>query len=126
MQIEEDCTSSPAKKISSIPRNLPGFENSDLKSTSWNPHRLSVDYVPTITTNEKYSSRKSSTNSSVNQNKTNKKIKKKKLRTPCEIFKDAIPKMSKPLAIICCIANILTPGIGKRSIRFNYSIRLKF
>jgi hypothetical protein len=118
MEIEQDKTSSSSKqtKINSnqVPRNVSEYESSNKKSPNWN--RLSVDYIPSITTQEKFSSRlnsSSSINSTTNQKTTIKKLNKKKLRTPCQIFKDAIPKMSKPLAIICCIANILIPGLGK-------------
>lgn len=47
-----------------------------------------------------------------NSNSSNMTKKKTKFQNPCKIFRRAIPKMPKPLAILCCITNIFIPGSG--------------
>ena len=128
MQLAED--KNPFSSLEEKPLRTNETENcvsqklSDCENSNSGPkiiiknNRLSIDDTVPPNINEKHAqnSRKSSTNSSLTQKSANPKLNNKKLKSPCKIFRDAIPKMSKPLAIICCVSNVLVPGLGK--IRF--------
>ena len=98
---------------------LPNNERNKLNVKSSINSKFSED--SSILNDRSTISRKSST---ISAQKITKKEIKKKVQTPCKVFRKAIPRMPKPLAILCCIANIFLPGSGNIFLRVLYFIFL--